>query len=60
MNGKKVDYLPFLWLLSFKTHGIACIYCKTTKRGVSRAKKDGGTGTFSTGFYEELASSVRI
>jgi hypothetical protein len=29
MSGKKVDYLPFLRLLSFETHGIA-VGCKLT------------------------------
>jgi hypothetical protein len=29
---KKIDYLPFLRLLSFETHGIA-VGCKIAKRG---------------------------
>jgi hypothetical protein len=38
-----------------------CNRCKTTKTGGILSKQEArGTGTFSTGFYEELASSVGI
>jgi hypothetical protein len=51
---KKVDYLPFLRLLSFETHGIASV-ARLQREEVSRAKKEhGGTGTFPTGIYGGL------
>jgi hypothetical protein len=57
MNGKKVDYLSFLRLLSFQTHGIASV-ARLQREEVSRAKKEhGGTGTFSTGIYWSHAAS---
>jgi hypothetical protein len=57
---KNIDYLLLSLLLSFKTHVIASV-ARLQREEMSRAKKEhGGTGTFSTGFYKELASSLNL
>ena len=60
MKARKLITYHFFCLLSFQTHGIASV-ARLQREEVSRAKTGhGGTGTFSTWFYKELASSVGI
>jgi hypothetical protein len=58
MNDKEVDYPPFLLPPLFR-NAWDCTCCKTTKRGgVKISQRTWGTGTFSTGFYGGIASSL--
>jgi hypothetical protein len=56
MARKLVAY-HFSCLLSFETHGIASV-ARLQREKMSRSAKEAREiGTFSTGFYKELASS---
>jgi hypothetical protein len=60
MQARKLITYHFSCLLSFETHGITSL-ARLQREELSRSKQEArGLGTFSTGFYEELAYSVGI
>jgi hypothetical protein len=60
LQAKKLIAYHFACLLSFKTQGIASIARLQREEMPRSAKEHGGTGTFSTGIYSRLPSSLEF